>query len=112
MEIKTERIELDSMEDAAGLFGVLDENISVFEQETGTLITVNGDGICIEGEAENAALCRVVQEKLLSMQRKGEPINRSRIRYAVDLPRAVRATTSPMISEIRSAFPSRARSTA
>ena len=56
MEIKTERIELDSMEDAAGLFGVLDENISVFEQETGILITVNGDGIGIEGEAENAAL--------------------------------------------------------
>lgn len=97
MEIKTERIELDSMEDAAGLFGVLDENISVFEQETGTLITVNGDGIGIEGEAENAALCRTVLEKLLSMQRKGEPINRSRIRYAVDL---AREGNADLISEI------------
>ena len=97
MEVKTERIELNSMEDAAGLFGVLDENISVFEQETGTLITVNGDGIAIEGEAENAALCRIVLEKLLSMQRKGEPINRSRIRYAVDL---AREGNAELISEI------------
>ena len=97
MAVITERIELDSMEDAAGLFGVLDENISVFEQETGTLITVNGDGIGIEGEAENAALCRTVLEKLLSMQRKGEPINRSRIRYAVDL---AREGNADLISEI------------
>ena len=97
MSVITERIELDSMEDAAGLFGVLDENISVFEQETGTLITVNGDGIGIEGEEENAALCRVVLEKLLSMQRKGEPINRSRIRYAVDL---AREGNADLISEI------------
>ena len=97
MAVITERIELSSMEDAAGLFGVLDENISVFEQETGTLITVNGDGIGIEGEAENAALCRIVLEKLLSMQRKGEPINRSRIRYAVDL---AREGNADLISEI------------
>ena len=35
-----------------------------------------------------------------------------RVLHLICLPRAVRATTSPMISEIRSAFPSLARSTA
>lgn len=82
-----EWIELDSIEDAVGLFGVFDENLKVFEEETQTVIRVESSGISIEGEVENSSLCRVVLEKLLELQRKGEPINRSRIRYAVDLAR-------------------------
>ena len=88
MEINTrEFIEIDSLEDTVGLFGVFDENLKVFEEETGTVISVQSDGIYIDGAAENASLCRAVLEKLLEMQRKGEAINRSRIRYAVDLAR-------------------------
>ena len=90
MEINTrEFIEIDSLEDTVGLFGVFDENLKVFEEETGTVISVQSDGIYIDGAAENASLCRAVLEKLLEMQRKGEAINRSRIRYAVDLAREV-----------------------
>ena len=80
-----ERIELESMDDSIGLFGVFDENLAVFEEETGVRLKVHNDGIAIEGEAEQVALCRTVLEKLLDMQRKGEPINRGRIRYAIDL---------------------------
>ena len=79
------RIELESMEDSIGLFGVFDENLAVFEEETGVRLRIHNDGIAIEGDEEQVALCKTVLEKLLDMQRKGEPINRGRIRYAIDL---------------------------
>ncbi len=79
------RIELESMDDSIGLFGVFDENLTVFEEEIGVKIRIHSDGISIEGDEEQVRLCRTVLEKLLDMQRKGEPINRGRIRYAIDI---------------------------
>ena len=79
------RIELESMDDSIGLFGVFDENLNVFEEEIGVRIRIRSDGIAIEGDEEQVNLCRTVLEKLLDMQRKGEPINRGRIRYAIDI---------------------------
>ncbi len=80
-----ERIELESMDDSIGLFGVFDENVSVFEEETGVKLRIRSDGISIEGDEDQVALCKTVLEKLLEMQRKGEAINRGRIRYAIDI---------------------------
>ena len=79
------RIELESMDDSIGLFGVFDENLTVFEEEIGVRIKIHSDGISIEGSEDQVALCKTVLEKLLDMQRKGEPINRGRIRYAIDI---------------------------
>ncbi len=81
----TGRIELESMDDSIGLFGVFDENLAVFEEEIGVKIRIRSDGIAIEGDEDQVTLCRTVLEKLLEMQRKGEPINRGRIRYAIDI---------------------------
>ena len=92
-----DRIELDSMEDSIGLFGVFDENLPVFEEEIGVRIKIRSDGIAIEGDAEQVALCRTILEKLLEMQRKGEPINRGRIRYAIDI---AKDGNADMIKEI------------
>ncbi len=92
-----ERIELESMDDSIGLFGVFDENLTVFEEETGVKLKIRSDGIAIEGDEEQVALCRTVLEKLLDMQRKGEPINRGRIRYAIDL---AKEGNADMISQI------------
>ena len=78
-------IELESLDDTRGLFGVFDENLKVFEEETDTRIRVQAEGIYIEGDAAQVELCKSVLEKLLDMQRGGEPINRGRIRYAIDL---------------------------
>lgn len=79
------RIELESMDDSIGLFGVFDENLHVFEDEIGVRIRIHSDGIAIEGDEDQVRLCKTVLEKLLDMQRKGEPINRGRIRYAIDI---------------------------
>lgn len=88
-ERNTERIvrtiEMESLEDTVGVFGVFDENIPIFEEETGVRIRVRSEGINIEGEEQQVELCNTVLQKLLDMQRRGEPINRSRIRYAIDL---------------------------
>ena len=91
------RIELESMDDSIGLFGVFDENLNVFEEEIGVRIRIHSDGIAIEGDEEQVQLCRTILEKLLDMQRKGEPINRGRIRYAIDIAKDGKAE---MIKEI------------
>ena len=84
-ERTTALVPVDAMDDLIGLFGVFDENLHVIEEETETRITVRPDGVCIEGGAEAAALTASVIEKMLDMQRRGERINRSRLRYAIDL---------------------------
>ena len=84
-ERTTALVPVDAMDDLIELFGVFDENLHVIEEETETRITVRPDGVCIEGGAEAAALTASVIEKMLDMQRRGERINRSRLRYAIDL---------------------------
>lgn len=97
-ESKTiERIELESMEDTVGLFGVLDENLLTFMEQTDTKIRVEPEGILIEGEQENAEQCKQVLSELLAMNRRGEPIDRGRIHYAIDLAKEGNAA---MISRI------------
>jgi phosphate starvation-inducible PhoH-like protein len=91
------RIELESMDDSIGLFGVFDENLNVFEEEIGVRIRIRSDGIAIEGDEEQVQLCKTILEKLLDMQRKGEPINRGRIRYAIDI---AKDGNAEMIKEI------------
>ena len=83
--VVAEIVPMESMDDSIGLFGVFDENLRIFEEETDVKLKFHPEGISIEGEAENVALCRSVIERLLEMQRRGEPINRGRIRYAIDL---------------------------
>ena len=76
---------VQSMDEQIRLFGVFDENLEILQAETGAHISTATDSIRVEGEPKAVELCAVVLDKLLQMLRKGEPINRSRIRYAVDL---------------------------
>ncbi len=80
-----EKLPIEGMDELIGLFGVFDENLSVIEEETGTRIAADESGIRIEGDAETVALTRAVLEKMLDMQRRGEPIDKARVRYAIDL---------------------------
>ena len=78
-------VAVESMDEAIRLFGVFDENLKIIQQETGASIKSEADCISITGEEKDASLAHVVVDKLLMMLRKGENIDRSRIRYAVDL---------------------------
>ncbi len=75
----------DSMDELMRLFGVFDENLEILKTETGAAISVNADAIRIEGAEQDALLAKTVVEKLLMILRRGELIDRSRLRYAIDL---------------------------
>lgn len=85
MERVSAAIPLENVDELLGLFGVFDENIGVLEEETGAHIRAQADGISITGDAQGVSIARIVIEKMLEMQRRGDKINKSRIRYAVDL---------------------------
>lgn len=78
-------LEVDSMDELIKLFGVFDENLSIIEAETGAHISTAGNSVKITGTQEAVHLAHTVADKLLRMLRKGEGIDRSRIRYAIDL---------------------------
>lgn len=80
-------IEIESMDELIRLFGVFDENLDILRAETGADIRAAEDCIRVTGAAEAVDLGVTVLDKLLVMLRKGESINKSRIRYAVDLAR-------------------------
>ena len=108
-EKTTQIVCVEAMDDLVGLFGVFDENLHVIEEETGTRITATEEGLCIEGGEEMTALTATVLETMLDMQRRGEPVNRSRIRYAVDLAREGNAELIPEIMGDVVAITSRGR---
>jgi len=76
---------LGSMDEAIKLFGVFDENLKIIEDETGARIRSEAESICVIGGAAETELAATVLDKLLNVLRRGESIDRSRIRYAIDL---------------------------
>ena len=90
---------VESMDEMIKLFGVFDENLKVISAETGTRIIAAGDCIRMEGSAEAAELAKTVVDKLLITVRRGENVDRSRIRYAVDL---AKEGNADLITELES----------
>ena len=80
-------IDVDSMEQLIALFGAFDENLKAIEKETGASIVPRDTHIEISGRPEDTELAKVVVDKLLTMIRKHEKLDLSKIRYAVALAR-------------------------
>ena len=102
-------IEVESMDELYALFGNFDENARVLEEETGARIAAREQNVCVEGGEEETALAASVIEKLLAALRSGEPVDKSRIRYAVDLAREGNAELIGDFSQDVIAFTSRGR---
>lgn len=83
----TEFTEIESLDEIIKLFGVFDENLKIIEAETGTNIAADSEKINISGKQSAVDIARNVVEKLLSLIKRGENIDRGRIRYAIDLAR-------------------------
>ncbi len=81
---------VDSMESYSALFGAGDRNIALIEQETGTAIALRSDRVEISGSEKDAEIARDVLKKLMELSRSGEGIDRTRIRYALELRRSGR----------------------
>ncbi|OQB24157.1 MAG: PhoH-like protein [Firmicutes bacterium ADurb.Bin182] len=104
-----ETVPVESIDEVIRLFGVFDENLSVIESETNTRITAASDNIRVEGESENVRIAAVVLDKLISMLRKGDRIDRSRIRYSIDLAKEGNADLIDQLMDDVVAFTHRGR---
>lgn len=78
---------LDSMDAYMSLFGLNDQNVALVEQECGVTVSLRGSELFLTGEAEDAGLAESVILKLLEMIRRGNLVDRTRIRYAIALAR-------------------------
>ena len=67
------------------LFGLRDENVELLKRELGVDIFAHGDEVIITGDEEKAELCKTVLSRLKDIVDKGDPVDRSRIRYAIEL---------------------------
>ena len=78
---------LDSMDAYMSLFGLNDQNVALVEQECAVSVSLRGSALFLTGEAEDAGLAESVILKLLEMIRRGDLVDRTRIRYAIALAR-------------------------
>ena len=80
-----EVMEVESVDRFMALFGVRDENVGLLKQEFGVEVFARGTELTISGEEDKVHLARLVMDKLLGILDRGEPVDRTRIRYAIEL---------------------------
>ena len=85
------QITIDSARALAALFGSLDENSRLLEEELGVRLQLVGDALSIEGEPNAVELAGNVISPLIRLIDKGENIDRGVIRYAIGLARQGKA---------------------
>ncbi len=83
--ITTEHLPIESAEEFIGLFGFREENLSMFREELDVEIQANSSEILLTGEPEKVALAKLTLEKMSEIIRRGETVDRTRIRYAIGL---------------------------
>ena len=83
-EYKT-TLQIDSPDAFINLFGLRDENVDLLKRELGVELFAHGDEITITGDMEKAELCKQVLESLKQIVQRGERVDRSRLRYAIEL---------------------------
>lgn len=80
-------IEIESPDQFINLFGLRDENVGLIKSELDVELYMHGTEISIVGREDKAELCKAVLLKLMEITARGDQIDRSRIRYAVEMAR-------------------------
>ena len=81
----TERMSIESADQFIGLFGLHEENIGLFREELGVEILAGSGEITMSGTREKVELAKLTLEKMSEIIRRGENVDRTRIRYAIGL---------------------------
>ena len=81
----SERMYVEDPQQFIGLFGLNDENIDLIRRELDVTIFAHGSEITLTGSEENVRLAKLTLNKLLEIIARGDAIDRTRIRYAIDL---------------------------
>ena len=84
-ETVQEYLTLNGMDAYLALFGANERNVSLLESELGVKLSLRGSEIKIEGEAENVGWALQVLEKLMELEARHTPIDRTTLRYACAL---------------------------
>lgn len=84
-ETVQEYLTLNGMDAYLALFGANERNVSLLESELGAKLSLRGSEIKIEGEAENVGWALQVLEKLMELEERHTPIDRTTLRYACAL---------------------------
>ena len=79
------RVELGTLDTLSKLLGTFDENLNIIARETGVTAYVEGTKIRLSGDENQVLLAETVINKLASIIRSGEPIDKTRIIYCVEL---------------------------
>lgn len=80
-------ISADRIDEIINVFGSLDENIRIIEQEFSVTIVNRDTELKISGEEENIFAAGKVLEGLFSLAQKGETIGEQNVRYIIGLVR-------------------------
>ena len=79
------RLPIESPEEFIGLFGLREENIALFREELGVEIQAGSGEVILSGDPNRVALAKLTLEKMSEIIRRGETVDRTRIRYAIGL---------------------------
>ena len=90
-------IQAERMEQIINVFGSLDENIRIIEQEFDVKIINRDTELKVSGEDENVQMASRVLEGLIQLAAKGEAIGEQNVRYVTSL---VREGQEQKISEL------------
>ena len=80
-----QKVSMGSVETLMTLFGSLDGNVQLVENELSVTISTEGDNICIAGEVDKVTLAAAVMEQLRQMVEQGIELDNSRIRYVIGM---------------------------
>ena len=83
--VATDVLRVDVPEQFIALFGIREENMRLFREELGVDIYAHGGEVTFTGDPDKVALARLTLEKLLEIIQRGDPVDRTRIRYAIEL---------------------------
>ena len=82
---KTETVDTGSVDKLARILGAFDENLNFLSKELGVVAYVDGVKIRVEGEAQAVALAARVLKELVKLAEDGEPIDKGRMAYCIEL---------------------------
>ena len=80
-----ERMPIESAEEFISLFGLKEENISLFRDELGVDISAGSGEVVLSGDSDKVELAKITLQKMSEIIRRGETVDRTRIRYAIGL---------------------------
>ncbi len=78
-------IHFDNFDNLTGLFGSMDENIKILEDEYGVTVIARGDTLKITGDDEAVAKALSAVDGLISIMNRGEELSEQNVRYVIEM---------------------------